>query len=327
MSKILTIAIPAYNVAEYIEQCLNSLVKKQIEGIEVLVIDDGSKDDTHKIAQEFENRYPGVIKAVHKENGGHGSTINKGLELATGKYFRVLDGDDWFDEDALIKLISILSNSDSDLILTDVIQVFPDRTNRQSFFTELERGKVYDINKLPQIDFLTMGSVAVKTDVLRNNEVHITENCYYVDIEYNTYCLAYSNTIQVEDLPLYMYRLGNSSQSTAKANMYKNIDMLKRVSVGMADFYEKISPEEGTRKELMLLRIGKLVRTTMLLFLADENKKKGFNGWKEYRDLIIGASDTVYEYINNKWIVIKILCTGNRFIFNLMSIAYKHREM
>lgn len=327
MSKILTIVIPAYNVADYIEQCLNSLVKNRIEEIEVLVIDDGSKDDTYQIAKGYEDKYPEVIKAVHKENGGHGSTINKGLELATGKYFRVLDGDDWFDEEALEKLLGILNDSDSDLVLTDVIQVFPDNTNRQRFFTELERGRIYDLDKLPQIDYLTMGAVAVKTDILKSNKVHITEKCYYVDIEYNTYCLAYSHTIQIEDLPLYMYRLGNSSQSTVKANMYRNIEMLKKVSLGMANFFENINPGDGTRKELMLLRIGKLVRTTMLLYLADSNSRKGFNGWKEYRELARKASGTIYKYINNKWMVIRIICTGNRLIFKLMSIAYKHREM
>lgn len=327
MNKILTIVIPSYNVSTYIEQCLDSLVKKPLKELEVLVIDDGSKDDTLEKAKKYEANYPDIIKAVHKENGGHGSAINKGLELATGKYFRILDGDDWVDWDSLVSLMGILKKSQSDMVLSDIVQVFSDRTNTQKFFKNLERGKIYELDKLSEIDYLTMGSVAIKTELLRQNGVHITENCYYVDIEYNSYCIAYSNTIQFEDLPFYMYRCGNVSQSTAKLIMFKNIEMLKNVSLGMIHFYDSLKLKNNGRKKLLLLRIGKLVRTTMLLFLANENTKSGFNGWKLYRESVENASKELYEYVIKKWLVVRVECFGSRTLFNVLSRLYKMREM
>ena len=97
MSKILTISVAAYNVENYISNTLESLLVDDIDDIEILVEDDGGIDNTANIVKEYEEKYPNVVKLIHKENGGYGSTINKSLEIATGKYFKQLDGDDWYD--------------------------------------------------------------------------------------------------------------------------------------------------------------------------------------------------------------------------------------
>ena len=97
-NKVLSVVIPAYNMEKYIKQTLDSLIcDEYMDKLEVLVIDDGSKDDTAAIAKTYEDRYPGTFRVISKENGGHGSALNKGIELATGKYYRPLDADDWVD--------------------------------------------------------------------------------------------------------------------------------------------------------------------------------------------------------------------------------------
>ena len=105
--KLLTVAIPSYNSEEYLERAVNSLLGMG-EDIEVLIINDGSTDRTAEIADRYEKQYPEIVKAVHKENGGHGSGVNVGLSLAKGLYFKVLDSDDWFDKEALRKVLKTL---------------------------------------------------------------------------------------------------------------------------------------------------------------------------------------------------------------------------
>lgn len=126
MSKLLTISIAAYNVEKTIEECLDSFLPcKHLDDLEILVINDGSHDRTVEIVSEYEKKYPGIIKLVNKENGGHGSTINKSLSIATGKFFKVIDGDDWVNPDELDKLCDWLKKTDADLVINGFKWCYP----------------------------------------------------------------------------------------------------------------------------------------------------------------------------------------------------------
>ena len=105
MKKNLTISIAAYNVENYLEKTLDSLIIDNLDKLEVLIVNDGSKDNTKKIAQKYCKKYPNSIKLIDKENGGYGSTINAGIKEATGKYFKQLDGDDWYNTENLNRLV------------------------------------------------------------------------------------------------------------------------------------------------------------------------------------------------------------------------------
>ena len=118
--KLLTITVPVYNTEEYLPKCLDSLIiDEYMDILEVLIVIDGSPDNSLTIAQEYAQRYPNTFIVINKENGGHSSAINKGLELATGKYFKLLDSDDWFNKDSFKVFLERLSNLDVDLILTN----------------------------------------------------------------------------------------------------------------------------------------------------------------------------------------------------------------
>lgn len=115
--KILTVVIPIYQIEAYLRQCLNSFViKETMEDVEVLMVNDGSRDGSVKIAEEFERLYEGTFILINKENGGHGSAINKGIELAKGTYFKVVDGDDWVDPSAFVRLVEVLKTSNADVV-------------------------------------------------------------------------------------------------------------------------------------------------------------------------------------------------------------------
>ena len=102
--KYITFTVPCYNSQDYMERCIESLLPGG-EDVEIIIVDDGSKDATGEIADYYERQYPGIVKAVHKENGGHGSGVNAGLKRASGMYFKVVDSDDWLDETAYAKLL------------------------------------------------------------------------------------------------------------------------------------------------------------------------------------------------------------------------------
>ena len=109
--KILSIAIPVYNTEKYIKRCMDSILLKEIiDDIEIILVNDGSKDNSINIMNEYKDSYPQSVVVIDKENGGHGSTINAALTVASGKYFRVLDSDDWFDSIDFITFVKNLKN-------------------------------------------------------------------------------------------------------------------------------------------------------------------------------------------------------------------------
>ena len=224
--KTLTISVAAYNVEKTLDKTLESFNDARVyNDLEVLIVDDGSKDNTKLVAQKYEKIAPQTFKYVEKENGGHGSTINKGISLATGKYFKVIDGDDWVDTDVLVKFIDELKHLDSDMVLTNHVEVYPNRTNKVCLVKGMEANKEYTWNNDFDIKRVVLHTLTVKTELLKKNNVHITENCFYVDVEYVVWATYVSQTITYLNLYLYMYRLGSSDQSVNKNNMLKNVGM------------------------------------------------------------------------------------------------------
>ena len=121
-NKVLTISIAAYNVEKFLKKTLDSLIIENMELLEVLIVNDGSKDNTLQIARKYEEQYPNTFKVIDKENGGYGSTINEGIKYATGKYFKQLDGDDWYDTKNLNQFCLKLKQIDTDMIYTPYIK-------------------------------------------------------------------------------------------------------------------------------------------------------------------------------------------------------------
>ena len=105
--KLLSIAIPSYNSEEYMRHCVDSLLTGG-EEVEILIVDDGSKDSTPQIADEYQEKYPSIVKAIHQPNGGHGEAVNTGIKNATGFFYKVVDSDDWVDQESYEKILAFL---------------------------------------------------------------------------------------------------------------------------------------------------------------------------------------------------------------------------
>ena len=170
--KYITFAVPCYNSENYMEHCIKSLLTGG-EDVEIIIINDGSKDKTEEIAKKYEKKYPNIVKAVSKENGGHGSGVNKGLELATGLYYKVVDSDDWVDIDALQKVLKTMKKLEKakklvDMMVVNYVYEKGSDSKPIKYHKTLPEGKVFtweEVGKFKKDAYLLMHSVIYNRNV------------------------------------------------------------------------------------------------------------------------------------------------------------------
>jgi len=222
---VLTIVVPAYNVEAYLDKCVRSLLNhRNVQKTEIIVVNDGSKDGTLKIAKHYEKVSNGIVRVIDKENGGHGSTINSGLAAARGRYFRLIDGDDWVDGENLAKLVDRLENETVDIVLTKGSYEYVEQAELVNIvdYDMLIEGTTYYFDDLlyPGYGFdgygplLTTGNY--RTEVLKKAQFKISEKKPYVDMEFNSFSLRYVETLKYYDLDIYRYLIGREGQTVSR---------------------------------------------------------------------------------------------------------------
>ena len=243
--KYITFAVPCYNSESYMEHCIESLLVGG-KDVEIILVDDGSRDNTAKIADKYEKKYPDIVRAVHKENGGHGSGVNKGLELATGLYYKVVDSDDWIDEESLKKVLDTIKKLKKDNTLVDmmVVNYVYERHHEQKeikYVNTLPENKVFgwdEVGKFKKDAYLLMHSVIYNTKFLKETGLKLPEKTFYVDNIFVYYPLPYIKTMYYLNIPFYRYFIGREDQSVNEKTMIKRIDQQLYVNKLMIDFYD-----------------------------------------------------------------------------------------
>ena len=224
MEKLLTVSVAAYNVADYIRDTLDSLLHPEcIDAMEILVVDDGGTDETLSIVKEYEDKYPNCVFGIHKENGGYGSVINTSIRRATGKFFKQLDGDDWFETENLPAFLELLRRIDADYVVT------PMRMVNESDGTEVIRDYFEDTPEgtypFDEMDFQKISPMhcsCFRTELLQKHDITITEHCFYTDVELVNRPVPYLNSIGIFHKPIYVYRVGREGQSVSKTGIRKH---------------------------------------------------------------------------------------------------------
>ena len=301
---LLTIVIPAYNASKYLQKCLLSIIKsKYLGNLEILIINDGSKDDTGDIGKKFEDLYSKtnrkIIKVINKENGGHGSGINKGIELAKGKYFRVIDSDDWIDTDEFDKYIEKLKNEDVDEVLTDYCEArtFADELVSKETFNFMNENMKYNVNDIcyGPYGFKKWGpslpTATYKLNVLRKTDFKLPEKTFYVDMLYNAYSIINVNTIKKYPENIYRYYIGNVGQSVSEEGMKKNCLHHEKVILLLMDLITNDKRITKEKKEYMIhLLLLPMVTVQYNIYLDLLHSRKRFNEFekkiKKYPDLL-----------------------------------------
>jgi len=228
--KLLSIAVPSYNSEKFLRETLNSLLG--YDDVEVIVVNDGSKDNTIGIANEFKEKYPDYFKVIDKENGGHGSGLNAAYKIAEGLYFKCCDSDDTLDRDGLNNLLNKIREFQKtgnlpDIFLADYVAVYSNH-NKETVCGLKKLFKVneiqgYDtIKPIPFTDYLMIHMTFVKTEILRKNNMALVEKTFYEDNEFVYFVIGCSDTMCYLDKPIYRYALGDAGQSISIPNMQKN---------------------------------------------------------------------------------------------------------
>lgn len=243
MSKILSICIPSYNMEEYLHRCVESmLVDEVLDQLEIIIVNDGSKDSTLAIANSYKERYPQSVVVVDKPNGHYGSCINAALKVATGKYFRIVDADDWVDSKALEEFVRKLDELDVDCVCTKYAIQWENGSKVQPL--DAEFGVVLDLNQyvLP-VPQLRMHGLTYRTDLLRKIGYVQTEGICYTDTEYLYVPLSCSQNIYFMDIVLYQYLVARDGQSMERdqrlkndAHFYKIMEKIDQVHSGNLSF-------------------------------------------------------------------------------------------
>lgn len=276
-NKILTIVVPMYHVELYIGQCLSSFAIPEIlDRIEILVIDDGGKDGSAQIAWEFQKNYPDTYRVIHKENGGHGSTINKGIELAEGKYFKVVDGDDWVDREAFVNLVRHLEETDADMVLSNYYWVDYQSGSRKAEVEEIcpgiEYGKTFPLTEVEDKLFMKMHAITYKTSVIRQQPERLDEHCFYVDAEYMLFPLPFVKTVSAVSDFVYQYRIGMPGQSMSPEKLQKQCSQHERVLFRLLAFYDRHKGEECTA--ILERTLARLVTSQYKIYLMFRRSRK-----------------------------------------------------
>ena len=237
--KLLTFAVPCYNSEAYMEHCIQTLLEGG-EDVEIILIDDGSKDNTGAIADRYAAEYPTIVKAVHQENGGHGEGVNQGLRRATGLYYKVVDSDDWADVDALKKVVEKLREFSQmekpvDLLVCNyVYEHVEDNTQKVMRYTNVfPQNRVFtwnDIGRFRPSQYLLMHSVIYRTEMLRACGLELPKHTFYVDNIFVYQPLPSVKSMYYMDVDLYRYFIGRADQSVNEKVMVTRVDQQVRVT-------------------------------------------------------------------------------------------------
>lgn len=290
--KLLSIVIPCYNSEEYMRYCIESLLPGG-ERVEILIVNDGSVDQTSEIANEYARKYPTIVKAIHQENGGHGEAVNAGIRNASGTYFKVVDSDDWVDIRAYLKILSTLAdfvkeNQMVDMVISNFVYEKEGATYKKvmKFENSLPEGRIFtwdDIKRFRKGQYLLMHAVIYRTQILRTCGLELPKHTFYVDNLYVYRPLNYVKKIFYLNVDFYRYFIGREDQSVNENIMIKRIDQQLKVNKLMIDQVNINNIQNFKLREYMLhhLEIVTIVSAILLIRSGTkENLMKKRNLWK-----------------------------------------------
>lgn len=329
--KILTIVVPSYNTKRFMDKSLPTYVDERLKDkIEVLLINDGSTDDTLVYAKKYELANPQIFRVISKENGGHGSVINLGIKEASGKYFKVVDGDDWVLTENLVKFVHYLENSDADIVISPYYTMDVSR-NYTVNLHELEKLKnlngTIDVDEV--IDKVSLGihGYTIKTNILVKNKIHLTEKCFYDDFQFVTYPTIYSKTIAYYGEPIVNYLIGQKSQSVSNESVYKNRDMHKRIVIDSIHYFDNVSEKLSDSKRAFLINENiRLIRSNYNIFVRNYKKKNVGEELHKFNCELNEKSRYFFEKISGRYRYINILQKENIVIMRFIGFLFEVKE-
>lgn len=248
----LSIVVPSYNAAAYLDRCLGTVVLPGVEDLEVIVVDDGSTDTTAAVAQKWVDRHPGVVRLVRQANAGHGGAINTGLAAARGRFLKVVDSDDWLDVEAFGRVLTRLRelDDDIDMIVSNFVYEKVDKRRKKAmrYRGVLPQGCVFgwdEVGTFAKSQYILMHSLVYRTDLLRECGLVLPEHTFYVDNLYAYVPLAHVERMVYLDEDLYRYFIGRPDQSVNERVMIGRLDEQLRINRMMVEHVGRVRMQPG----------------------------------------------------------------------------------
>ncbi len=290
--KYISFAIPSYNSEDYMSRAIESILPGG-EDVEIIIVNDGSKDGTLQIAREYKEKYPDIIKVVDKENGGHGDAVNYGLANATGKYFKVVDSDDWVDEEALLLILSFLKgmereDKEIDMLVSNYVYEKVGAAHKKCihYRNVLPQDKIFtwdEIGRFHLDQYILMHSVIYRTSMIKLSQMTLPKHTFYVDNIYVYYPLPHVRKIYYMDVDFYRYFIGREDQSVNEKVMISRVDQQIFVTKTMIDMYHLRDISSRKLRHYMVNYLAIMMTVSSILLIRSkkqENLEKKRELWR-----------------------------------------------
>ncbi len=290
--KYISFAIPCFNSQDYMSRAIDSILTGKDE-VEILIVNDGSRDQTSEIAHEYMENYPDIVRVIDKENGGHGDAVNAGLGAAQGKYFKVVDSDDWVDEEALKRILTLIRNLEEDgeqidMLVSNFVYEKAGASHKKCvhYRNALPQDEIFrwdDIGHFRLDQYILMHSVIYRTDLLKLIQMKLPKHTFYVDNIYVYYPLPHVRKIYYLDIDFYRYFIGRDDQSVNEKNMIARADQQIYVTKTMIDMYEMGEISNRKLRLYMINYLAIMMTVSSIILIrskTEENIEKKRELWR-----------------------------------------------
>lgn len=305
MQKLLSVAIPCYNSRDYMRRAVESVLPGR-DRVEIIIVDDGSVDDTARIAYEYAKKYPRFVKVVRKENGGHGDAVMAGLKEATGLYFRVLDSDDWLDRESLFKLLDVLERMaevgpKADLVITNYVyeKLAEGKQKKIHYRKTLPSGHIFgwdEVGKFGIGSYILMHSATYRTELVRDCNMTLPKHTFYVDHLYVCHPMVHVETMYYLDVDLYRYFIGREDQSVNEKVMLSRMDQQLKVNRLMLYDLDLNAIENDVQRRYLYYYTEIVTLATVSFFLRTGTKEAEYE-MESFLSEIKQQKPQFYEWI------------------------------
>lgn len=324
---VLTIAVPTFNMERLLQEDLTSYADRRLrEKLEVLVMNNASEDRSREIAESFCEQFPEIFRLIDRDSRGYGGSINQAMELARGRYFRIVDADDWVDTDQLVRLVTLLEHCTADVVLSDYcvvsmsdgavrpVSATAGRVPYDTLLTDL-RGCC---DTLPCIH-----STTYRTQLLRESGFFMQDGIFFVDEEYVVLPYLFAKNVYYTDCDVYRYRVDNPAQSTSPKNRAKLQSHRKQILKRLIAEVGRCGDDSPAAKTGGLFycrdRIAKGVGdhfTTLYMYVEDRAEGRRLAG--EWRAYLLKEAPEYWNAAAKKTAALSLL---NRFHISLKTYA------
>lgn len=312
--KILSFIIPAYNCQTFLEKCIRSMLHPTLlEQLEIIVVNDGSSDDTAMIAEGFVKEYPGTVRLINQENKGHGGALNTGCSAAQGKYLKVIDADDWVETGNLPAFLAFLSDCDSDVVLTHhyTRDITTGEVRNWKSYPETF-GVAYTLELIMQQSqcfdrSLTFHGITYRTDFYRAQNISLSEKVFYEDHEYATFACCRAASVTPLDLFIYNYRIGDVQQSVSDANQLKRLSHMETVLHRFLQEAKRLPQTNGGHAFFEMKAQGVLLSYITTVMLVEPNRKNGRRLGKTMMDTFRTQLPGAYDRSKMQYRIFRIM--------------------